>query len=69
LPDIVRIAAAQDDSNQVVGAGGVIALLHRRSDFVIGLSDDLGGGNSLQVIAESAKRKDVCHIMEVTGNF
>ena len=46
---------------KIVGAGSVVSFLHGRSDLVVGLGDDLRGGNSLQVVAESAKRMDVCH--------
>src|ERR1700730_9059038 len=54
-------AAAQDDAHQVVRAGSVVAFLYRGSDFVVGLGDDLRGGNSLRVIAESTEGMDVGH--------
>jgi len=55
------LTLAENDADQVVGAGGVIALLHCGSDLVVGLGHHLRGGNSLQVVAKSTKRKDVCH--------
>ena len=34
----------EDDANEVVRAGSVIAILKRGSDFVVGLGDDLSEG-------------------------
>ncbi len=55
------LAAPEDDPNQVVGAGVVVAILHGGSNFVVRLGHDLRRGNLLQVVAETAKGMNVCH--------
>src|ERR1700733_1418246 len=58
---VFRFAAAQNNADQVVRAGGIITLLHRGSDLIVGLSHDLSGRHSLQVVADSAEGTNVCH--------
>jgi len=55
------MAFAQDDSDQVVGAGFVIAILHRRGNFVVGLGHDLLQRYAIGIVTQSSKWGDDCH--------
>ena len=53
---------SENDPNQVVGTGRVVSLLHLWSDLVVRLRDDLGQIDPCRVVAERAKRVNVCHV-------
>jgi hypothetical protein len=55
------LAAAKDNADEIVRAGCVIAILKGGSDLVVGLGDDLGGGNLLGIVAQGAKGMNVSH--------
>ena len=59
---IAGIALAQNDSDQVVWTGGVVAILHFGSDFVVGLGGDLGKRNSRRVIAKRTESFNLGHL-------
>src|SRR5207248_5778085 len=59
---IAGIALAQNDSDQVVWTGGVVAILHFGSDFVVGLGGDLGKRNSRRVIAKRSESFNLGHL-------
>ena len=61
LPYCRRLAVTEDNSDEVIWAGRVVALLHGRGDLVVGLGDHLRGGDPLQVVAKRAKGKYVSH--------
>ena len=52
---------AEDDSDQVVRAERVVALLHRRRDLVVGLGDDVGHIDACGVITKCAERIETSH--------
>jgi hypothetical protein len=58
---VARLGLAKNDAHQVVRAVLVILLLHRGADLVVRLRQDVVSRDLIQVVAESAKRKYVCH--------
>ena len=58
---VVRFTASEDNADQIIGAGSVIAVLQCWSNFVVGLGHHLRSGNSLQVVSKSTKRMYVGH--------
>ncbi len=53
--------AAFFDGDQVVGALGVVAFLHRGANLVVGLGEHVIERYAVGVVAEGAKRLDFCH--------
>jgi len=64
LVSIGGFPLAKDDTDQVIGVGGVITLLHLRADFVIRLRGDLTQGNLGRVIAKGAEGSNMGHMLE-----
>src|SRR5271170_1113535 len=58
---VVYLRLAQDDANQIVGAGLIVAILHLRRDLVVGLGYDPGQINPGGVITQSSEGCDVRH--------
>ena len=58
---------AEDDADQVVGAGRVVGVLHGGGDLVVGLGDDVGHVDAGGVVAESAEGVQASHSMIVFG--
>ncbi len=58
---VASLVLAEDQADQVVGAGGVIAILRLRGDLVVGLGHDGGRSHTLRIVAEGAERDDVGH--------
>src|SRR5690242_15597289 len=58
---VAGIALAEDNAHQVVGAGLVIARLHGGRNFVVRLGHNLPQRDTGRVVAQGAKRKDLCH--------
>ena len=56
-----RVLLTKDDANEVVGAGGVVGVLHGRGDLVVGLGDDVGHGDYGGVVTEGAERVQTGH--------
>ena len=56
---------AEDDADEVVGAGVVVALLHLRGDLVVGLGDDVFHMDAGDVVAECAEGVDTGHAVGV----
>jgi Ca-activated chloride channel homolog len=55
---------AQNNSDQVIGARGVIALLHLGSDLVVRLGNGLRDRNPSGIIAKRAERLNMSHFLE-----
>ena len=52
---------AEDDADEVVGAGLVVALLHGGGDLVVGLGDDVFHVDAGGIVAEGAEGIDAGH--------
>ena len=52
---------AEDDTDEVVGAGVVVALLHLGGDLVVGLGDDVFHLDAGGVVTEGAEGIDASH--------
>ena len=52
---------AEDDADEVVGAGFVVALLHGRGDLVVGLGDDVFHVDAGGVVTKGAEGVDAGH--------
>ena len=52
---------AEDDADEVVGAGLVVALLHGGGDLVVGLGDDVFHVDAGGVVTEGAEGVDASH--------
>ncbi len=63
---IVLEVLAEDDANQVVGAGLVVAILHGRGDLVVGLGDDVFHVDAGGVVAKGAEGVDTGHAVLVS---
>src|SRR5205085_23252 len=59
LRRVVGMTAALFNSNEVVGIGGVILLLHGRRNFVVRLGEDTFKRGACGIVAEGAKRKNL----------
>ena len=53
---------AEDDADEVVGAGRVVGVLHGRGDLVVGLGDDVGEVDAGGIVTESAEGKQAGHL-------
>ncbi len=58
---VAGVLLPQDDPHQIMRTGGVVTLLHLRSDLVVRLSHDLWNRDPGRVIAEGAKRLNMGH--------
>src|SRR5215470_666065 len=58
---VTGLLLAENNADEIVGACGVIAVLHLWRDLVVGLSDHIAKGNPCRIITEGAKRLDVSH--------
>ena len=56
---------AEDDADEVVGAGVVVALLHLRGDLVVGLGDDVFHLDASGVVTEGAEGVDASHAVGI----
>ena len=63
---VAGVLFPQDDAHQVVRAGGVVAVLHLRSDLVVGLGDDLWDRDPGRVITKRAKGFNVGHGLKLS---
>ena len=59
---VAGLVLAEDDADEVVGAGLVVALLHLRGDLVVGLGDDVLHVDAGGVVAEGAEGIDAGHV-------
>jgi hypothetical protein len=53
--------STEDKPDQVMGIGGVVALLPFGADLVVRLGDDLGWRDARRVITKGTKGRDVSH--------
>ena len=59
---VVGLVLAEDDADEVVGAGGVVAVLHGSRDLVVGLGDDVGHVDESWIVTECAEGVQACHM-------
>src|SRR5262249_54137674 len=59
---VCGIPLAENNSNQVIGAGLVITILHRRTDLVVRLGGYVRQNNAGGIVSEGSKRLYVCHL-------
>ncbi len=52
---VAGLVLAEDDADEIVGAGFVVALLHGRGDLVVGLGDDVFHVDAGWVVTEGAE--------------
>ncbi len=58
---VAGLVFAEDDADEVVGAGFVVALLHGRGDLVVGLGDDVLHVDAGGVVTEGAEGVEAGH--------
>lgn len=58
---VAGFTLAQNDPDQVIRAGGIVTVLHRRSDLVIRLGSDFGYGDLGGIVAKRAEGFYVGH--------
>lgn len=65
---VVGLVLAEDDADEVVGAGFVVALLHGRGDLVVGLGDNVFHVDAGGIVTEGAEGIDAGHALGLSKN-
>ena len=60
---VAGLVFAENDADEVVGAGFVVALLHGRSDLVVGLGEDVFHVDAGGVVTEGAEGVETGHAL------